>query len=373
VAVGTSIGLVDGTPVVRHVADAVDADRLARTAARLDAAAHPGVVRVVTSGPMATGFELVTAHAGQPLAAARIASVARLAGVGATVAGTLADLHERGVVHGRLVRAHVLVTHAGATVLCGLGAGERPAGPADDVTALVDLLAEALERLAGDGPVPGHELAALRSVLDRARVGAAHTPTARRLAAELGALADPGRAGGPGLRRARQPLLGALVVALAGLALAGLALVGAVARGDRPRVAVPSTSTATRSSAPAPPAGAPCVATEGHGVDATACGFAASVAGPVVVVDGARSVVGRSGDLVAVADWDCDGVPEPAFLRPGSGEVLVFGPADATGARPVVLATRVVGAADLDPLADGAGCTSLVVVDGTGTSVAIDP
>jgi len=34
--------------------------------------------------------------------------------------------------------------------------------------------------------------------------------------------------------------------------------------------------------------------------------------------------LGDEGDLVALGDWDCDGVATPALLRPGTGEVFVF-------------------------------------------------
>lgn len=34
--------------------------------------------------------------------------------------------------------------------------------------------------------------------------------------------------------------------------------------------------------------------------------------------------LGEEGDLVALGDWDCDGVATPALLRPSSGEVFVF-------------------------------------------------
>src|SRR4051794_19690197 len=33
---------------------------------------------------------------------------------------------------------------------------------------------------------------------------------------------------------------------------------------------------------------------------------------------------GEPGDLVAVGDWDCDGVPTPAVVRPSVGRLFVF-------------------------------------------------
>ncbi len=92
-----------------------------------------------------------------------------------------------------------------------------------------------------------------------------------------------------------------------------------------------------------------------------------------MVVDGARSVVGRPGDEVAVGDWDCDGALEPALLRAGTGEVLVFGPAAEGGARPVIGATRVPGATRLAIEAAPEGCAALGVVDGTGRRTEVGP
>ena len=56
------------------------------------------------------------------------------------------------------------------------------------------------------------------------------------------------------------------------------------------------------------------------------------VAGTEVRTRGHRWSVGEAGDLVAVGDWDCDGTPTPAVLRPAAGQVFVFDRwADGTG------------------------------------------
>ena len=46
--------------------------------------------------------------------------------------------------------------------------------------------------------------------------------------------------------------------------------------------------------------------------------------GTEVRTGGHRWTVGAAGDLVAVGDWDCDGTPTPAVLRPSAGQLFVF-------------------------------------------------
>ena len=48
------------------------------------------------------------------------------------------------------------------------------------------------------------------------------------------------------------------------------------------------------------------------------------VSGTEVRVGGARWQVGAAGDLVAVGDWDCDGTPTPAVVRPSTGRLYLF-------------------------------------------------
>jgi hypothetical protein len=48
------------------------------------------------------------------------------------------------------------------------------------------------------------------------------------------------------------------------------------------------------------------------------------VAGQEVRSGGHAWTVGSEGDVIAVGDWDCDRLPTPAVLRPGTGAVAVF-------------------------------------------------
>ena len=142
------LGIEDGVPVVGRRVGPDGRDRLCRTAAHLERAAHPGVVRVVASRPWEDGWELVTEHGGLPVAAARWTSADDVAVLGAAVATILADLHEREVVHGRLDASRILIGRSGTPVLCGLaapaGPGEVAARPADDVADLGRVLRDLL-------------------------------------------------------------------------------------------------------------------------------------------------------------------------------------------------------------------------------------
>ncbi|HEX6424613.1 MAG TPA: hypothetical protein VFZ79_14120 [Acidimicrobiales bacterium] len=152
------VALEDGGPVVVKTASGPAARRLRQERARLARAVHPGVVALARShaddsanaGDDDEGnaddevVELRTSYAGEPVVRWS-GSVAAVAGLGAAVASTLADLHEMGVVHGRIDGSHVLVADDGRPRLCGL-AGLEGAAAGDDVAALGALLGELLAR-----------------------------------------------------------------------------------------------------------------------------------------------------------------------------------------------------------------------------------
>ncbi|HEY2998845.1 MAG TPA: hypothetical protein VGJ43_09750, partial [Acidimicrobiales bacterium] len=136
-----------GGPVVVKTAARGAEARLAAEAARLTRAVHPGVVAALPSPPT----ELRTRYAGEPVTA-WTGPVTRVAGLGAAVATTLADLHDIGLVHGRLDATHILLGDDGRPRLCGF-APPTPMfepSPADDVAALGAILADLLERATDD-------------------------------------------------------------------------------------------------------------------------------------------------------------------------------------------------------------------------------
>jgi hypothetical protein len=114
--------------VVRKIAGCdAERTRLAGEAAALSAAAHPGVVRLLRrlggDPPRELVFEEVRGHPltelGKPL------DWSEIAGLGAAVATTLADLHDIGVVHGSVSEEHILVDEEARPVLCGFGSAKR--------------------------------------------------------------------------------------------------------------------------------------------------------------------------------------------------------------------------------------------------------
>ncbi len=179
--VHVTVDLDGDTLVALKTATGAEAvDRLRHEATRLSDARHPGVVALVScrdlepavpsgGGAPTPSCELRTAYAGEPVTR-WTGSVADVGGLAASVASTLADLHDLGIVHGRLEASHVLLGDGGRPRLCGW-AGLDGAGAADDVAAwgrLVDgLLARAasprrgLRAARGGGPGARRALAAL--------------------------------------------------------------------------------------------------------------------------------------------------------------------------------------------------------------------
>ena len=51
---------------------------------------------------------------------------------------------------------------------------------------------------------------------------------------------------------------------------------------------------------------------------------AAHQRGAILEHGGSRYLVGAAGDFVATGDWDCDGEPTPAIIRPSTGHVVLF-------------------------------------------------
>lgn len=340
---------VDGDrAVVVKRATASNADRLRLEGERLQRASHPGVVQVVSSAPVGDGWELRTAHAGRPLSILERPTVPQVAAVVAAVASTLADLHRLGLVHGRLDASHVLLGDQGRPVLCGFGDGSAPARPEDDVAALGALLGDLVGADQEAEPIPerrwrrrrrwsGWDRRSLLLLADQACAEpATRRPTARRLAAsiteavpDLVRLAPPDarpadeHAGGSAgdetdpIDRVRAPALvrtgertvrpPAIVLAAIGavLLVAGLMRMGG---GGPPNEAAPAIGVEP----------SPTTSTVGERHTATA------VADSVLSVEGRRYRVGQAGDEVLVEDWDCDGTPTPALLRPGTGEVFIF-------------------------------------------------
>jgi hypothetical protein len=173
-------------PVVVKSATGAAVERLACERRLLERAAHPGVVSL--AGSSGDPAELRTRYAGEPVAR-WTGSLPAVAGLGAAVASTLADLHDLGIVHGRLDATHILIGADGRPRLCGLS---HPGGAtaADDVAALGAALVHLVERAPAErrgvlrwGGRAGGERRALRQVIERATdVIPTRRPSARSLA-----------------------------------------------------------------------------------------------------------------------------------------------------------------------------------------------
>jgi len=156
-----------------------DAKALIHEAEILAAARHPGVVETLgLEGDRRMPVLVTTFVDGPSLDHVGALDLDEVAGVVASAAATLADLHDLGLVHGALTAGHVIIGPHGHTVLCGFGRAGRvgegaarqggtpdpdsrsgsatvgsgsPSDPSDDVRALGALI-RAL--VADDGPDP---------------------------------------------------------------------------------------------------------------------------------------------------------------------------------------------------------------------------
>lgn len=305
------------------------AEPLQAEADRLQRAAHPGVVPLVGSGPVGAGWELRIAHCGRPVGTAGRLPVAQVASLAAGLAATLADLHDLGVVHGRVDASHVLVGPEGRPVLCGLGPGVPAACPHDDVAAVGALLVELLGPDDGGEPIPdrrwrrrrgwaGWDRPSLLLLADQAAAEPpSRRPTARRLAA---AIAEVAPAGAPVGERP-----GPEAPAASGPEIDAIESVRASALVDRARPTVrPPAALVVGAVVLVLAAGAARVLGEAPQEAAPERRTATPVADAVVRHGGVRYRVGEPGDHLLVEDWDCDGLATPALLRPATGEVFVF-------------------------------------------------
>jgi hypothetical protein len=372
-------------PVVVHTADHHAAEQLHAMVVRLRSAAHPGVVRVLAVVSTDAGVELRTEHGGAPLDQVGALEPARLAAIGAAVATTLAELHELGVVHGRLTGARVLIGPHDRPMLCGFGTTPPAGGGELDVAALGELLTACA---VGRHAVPGPVAPPLRSLVELCSQAcdpsASRRPSMRRFAASLAALAVPARVVRRPARRATPRSAGrsSRLLVPVGVAIVILAI-GAWRLQPPPRAAAPvvaSPTTAAR--APSAPmsttstsrttiAGTCAVVTGSDGPSIEGCPHEISLQGTTVTIDGASFEVGTDGDVIAVGSWRCAGDATIAVLRPATGSVFAF-PTAATSIITVEPIATVRGGRTFVVTELGRRCQELRVVDAGGTSTPIE-
>ena len=348
-----------GKPVaVKRAHDDEGRARLRREAEVLEDARHSGVVELVDLDEQADLTTLATLWVGGGTIETADPPPRRLAAMAAQLARTLADLHDRGIVHGRITADHVLLDGLGRVVLAGLAGAStasesRGASPVDDVRGLAHLI---LDKLPPEHAVALPRLRAStadREVVDRLRAVAeraadsdpSRRPAARALASllaeiagEVPAPAMPRRLGRPeptvvppshplepayaaardlAARLPGMKLLAAFGVVVAVLVVVSVGTRVATARGGAAALdpVTPHESTAheltvvattTPVSAPAPtsarvwPTSSPCApmtdgGAEHHDVDGDGCSEPVTVTAGAVVVGDRRYEIGTTG------------------------------------------------------------------------------
>lgn len=172
-----------------------------------------------------------------------------------------------------------------------------------------------------------------------------------------------------------------LVAVAAGVLVIGAVAGSVIARSVRPfggeTASVASTTSAAVPAAgaqesgddePAPtpptvPASCPAAAVPGPDIDGDSCPEPVTLDDRIATVGSVQVELGQPGDLVTVADSDCDGVATPVVLRPDSGEVFVFPAWSLDRPLEVVSSTVVAGADTIDT---ASGSCPAVVVTGPG-------
>ena len=402
-----------------------DALRLLHEAEVLALARHPGVVELVGCVRDGEGVVLTTEFVGtHSLDTLGPVTVERAAGLIAALAETIADLHDVGVVHGRVDPSHVLIGIDGRPILCGFAGGgrvgstpppsppltgfsdpaasnEAPLSTQRDVHGLGCLLRSLIlddgpdvepipeRRFALDrfrAPWSGFRRRALLTLADRATDDVpSRRPPARRLAHDL-LETIPGAAlvGASDTNQRHVASHRGLVAKLLVGGAVAVTFFSLIARGENHT----STSASAVASTTAPAmtarradttttAAMTTASSRCHAgtlpitddLDGDGCGDEVHVEdGRVVVVGSQRFLAGEAGDRVAVGDWDCDGTASVAVLRPASGAIFVFDRwATATADVSVPPVSTVADAVDLESRDRGNGCTGLVAVRRDGT------
>jgi hypothetical protein len=402
----------DRRVITKTASSALECTRLEHEAEVLVSARHPGVVELLHVDD--DEHSLTTAWVGdRSLEVVRTLAPEEAAGVVAALADTLADLHDIGLVHGRVEPSHVILTATGRPVLCGFAGGgyagtlppPSPPPPPDfcdpaapDGVALassVDVfgVGALLRTLVADGaedaePIPerrwwperlrpwhGYGRRTLLTLADHATADETdRRPTARHLA-------DAIRQAVPGARlpvalgtddgyehlRTDETPSGADRGRPAVLLAAGVGLVLLVIGASSLRDGGGAATTAARATSLPPTSNvAPPVQPRGPM--------------PVLDRDGtvhvgeARYAVGAPGDVIALGDWDCDGSVTPALLRTSSGSVFRFDRwATPTVEVEVHAVATVVGAVDLDEAVGPDGCSRLVATLADGSTMEVTP
>jgi hypothetical protein len=401
------------SPVVSHgehrkTADPDRPSRFHHEAEMLAMVRHPGVVSLLRdSGDQPEEIVLSKVPGGD--LRGRQFPAEEVAGIGAAVATTLADLHDLGVVYDGCSPEHILLGADGAPVLCSFGRAQfgldernRTRGQRGDVAALIDVLAG----------IADDDAAALHRLLRK--IGRQRHPSARSMARLLA-----------GVRGARLPIL--TLDPDPATNAANQTRKNSTQETNHPidRVAVEppvrpepvSVPTHTVPAEPAAVAAPPVLASTAAVTQPTqrkrpnkwallaaASAVASLIACAALVArpsntatppgcpgvdDGCRAIsttngilttpagrwsLGEAGDIVVLGRWSCGPVALPALLRPSDGQVWVFDrwalPGGEVVARPM---SRVPGAVGLAVRPERNGCDRIEVIGPRSERTTLDP
>lgn len=339
--------------VVKRAHTAAERRRLSTEAAILGQLRHPGVVELASSHRDAAD-ELATIYAGSiTLADYSPPSVGAVAAVMAAVAALLADIHSAGIQHGAVSGDHVIVGAGRRPILCSFSRATRvtPEGRRRDAEALVAVMDELLVRC--PAPVGRADRRDSRALQEAVAEWSASDGASAELAAALAALpcahsraeaqaSEPPASEDTRTWRDRVPpegedihtpgLLTRWWPALAAATAAALVTMWSLSRSappPPPTAIFTSEPTAEAPSEPVFTEASACTetclsCTPGEAIAVGGCGTEFAVIGNLVRVDGTWFEAGAPGDVVRVGDWNCDGMPTPAVLRPTTGDVFVF-------------------------------------------------
>jgi serine/threonine protein kinase len=187
--VTTGLSTGGGALAIKRSNNEADAVRLEHEAAVLRLVRHPGVVELVAcecdeAGVVTLVTEFVGLHS---LDTVDALTVVRAAEITASVASTLADLHDVGIVHGRVEPSHVLIGANGRPKLCGLGGATTDGSrhPGVDVAGAGAVLLDLLARTRAD-TWARYQRRALATLADQATdPEPGRRPPARRFAASI--------------------------------------------------------------------------------------------------------------------------------------------------------------------------------------------
>ena len=181
-----------------------------------------------------------------------------------------------------------------------------------------------------------------------------------------------------GSRRRRGPLVALAVVVLALGAVAGSIVARAVdpfgagtaSADESPAVTTVPDDAAPRTP-PTQPPGCDSPALAGPDADGDGCLDSIALEGRTATVGNIEIELGDQGDLVVLADSNCDGIATPVLLRPDTGEVFVFEAWALDDPVEVEAALAVPGAASIEASDDP--CPTVSVIDDDGVDHVVAP